>query len=259
MRITLLILFFTNLLWSQSAKVDSLFVEFKKDCFYGNVYYSKFNLESMQEKIIPTLIKTLRDTSFVKLTCTADLIYPGADHFDGHGYYVPYNLDWISVRAGWLLEDLTFQDFGYKTIGVDDDYLLNIMKTNYEEYIQKGTYDIEWKNKTPKEKMNKARLLQAKAVEKWWKENKKTWNRLSAVKEALLSDNVNRISEVIEFLRYGETKCTGLNQIVFKEEIKPLAILLSNSNNKDIKETAALMKDENLNYWLSKMIELEKK
>jgi len=52
-------------------------------------------------------------TDSVPLTDTADLIYPGAKHFAGHGYVVNYDLDAIAGRAGWILEDVTFRRFGF--------------------------------------------------------------------------------------------------------------------------------------------------
>ncbi len=46
-------------------------------------------------------------------------------------------------------------DFGYKTSGVDDTTLFKLMKDNehYKEYLKKGTYDLEWKNKPTREKL----------------------------------------------------------------------------------------------------------
>ena len=32
--------------------------------------------------------------------------------------------DWISIRAGWALEELTFEDFGYRESLIDHDELL---------------------------------------------------------------------------------------------------------------------------------------
>ena len=248
----------SNLITAQNSKIDSLFIEFKKECFYENVYYAKLSLEDRQEEIIPTLIKMLKDTSFVRLTCTIDLIYPGATKFYGHGHYIPYDIDWLSVRAGWLLEELTFQDFGYKTTDVDDTYLYNLMKTKYKEYIENGTYDIVWKNKTPNEKITEARRLQAKIVEKWWKKNKKNWNRTDAIKEALISKDVTRISAASQFLAYGETKCNGLTWKIFEEEIKPLGMELANSENEEIRKHA-FHEDFKLVHWVETMSELEKK
>ena len=212
--------------FGQKVKVDSLFTEFKKKSFYGNVYPAKQELENYQKIIIPELIKLLKDTSFVKLTDTADLIYPGSTTFYGHGYYVPYNMDWIAVRSGWLIEELTFQDFDYKNSEVNDETFMKLMKENYNYYLEKGNYDLDWKNKKLDKKNIEYRKTLSKKVEKWWKENQKKWTRISAIKEALKSNNENRLSNVFQYLRYGDSKCDNMTEELYNIEIKPIIVSL---------------------------------
>jgi len=173
----------------------------------------------------------LSDTNFVKLNGTADLIYVGAEEWYGHGHYVPYALDWISIRAGWLLQELTFQNFGYES---------------------KNIGNLNWEEKPEGEKLKELRKLQAEKVKKWWQENSIKWTRLESVKEALISDDVNRISNAVQFLRFGETKCDGLNREVFLKEIKPLTLKLRDSKNKDIKEIGTQIENEDLYNWLGR-------
>jgi hypothetical protein len=206
--LTVICLLISTFCFCQKNTIDSLFIQFKKPSFYQDTYPAKKKLESYQKQILPKLIELLSDTTFVKLTGTADLIYPGADKFYGHGHYIPYDMDWISVRAGWLLENLTFQDFGYKTTNIGN---------------------LNWKDKLEGEKIKEFRKLRAEKVKKWWNENKKKWNRLESIKEALISEDVNRISNAVQFLRFGETQCDGLNSEVFLKEIKPLALKLRDS------------------------------
>jgi hypothetical protein len=250
----------TTLCFAQDTKIDSLFSDFKQASFYGKIYPAKKKLESCQKQIIPQLIELLNDTQFVKLTGTADLIYPGATEFYGHGHFVPYDMDWISVRAGWLLEDLTFMDFGYKTSGVDDQALFALMKDNerYKEYLKKGTYELEWKNKPTRDKLIEFRKLLAENANKWWETNQESWTRLSAIKDALKSNDEHRLSEVLQFLRYGETRCDSLNSKLYLSEIKPLVVLLKKTNFKSVKEQVDLLLEEDLKYWTNKMAELEK-
>jgi hypothetical protein len=70
-------------------------------------------LESMQAAAIPALLEMTGDDRQIQARNTMDLIYPGAEHFYGHGGLVPYELNWVSVRAGYVLENLTFEDFGF--------------------------------------------------------------------------------------------------------------------------------------------------
>lgn len=256
----LVLLLTTTFCFSQKTTIDSLFSDFKQASFYERIYPAKMKLESFQKKIIPQLIELLNDTGFVKLTGTADLIYPGATQFYGHGHFVPYDMDWISVRAGWLLEDLTFMDFGYKTSGVDDTTLFKLMKDNerYKEYLKKGTYDLEWKNKPTSEKLVEFRKILAENTKKWWQINQENWTRLSAIKDALKSDNENRLGEVLQFLRYGETRCDSLNTEVYLKEIKPLIVALNHTKYQSVKEQVDLLLKEDLNYWTRKMKELDK-
>lgn len=229
--IFLFTILFYSICLSQNQKIDSLFLEFKKVSFYENVYPSKLALENLQKEIIPKLVTLVNDTTFVKLTGTADLIYPGAEQWFGHGHYIPYSMDWISIRAGWLLEELTFQNFGYATTNIDN---------------------LNWKDKPDEEKLKELRKLQSEKVKKWWKENIKKWTRLESIKEALVSNDVERIAKVIQFLRLGETKCDGLNREVYLSEIKPLTLKLKDSGNKDIRDIGALIENEDLSYWLRK-------
>ena len=256
--ILLLFLLTTTFCFGQRAKIDSLFSDFKQASFYGKIRPSKMKLESCQKEIIPKLIELLNDTDFVRLTETADLIYPGATEYWGHGHFVPYDMDWISVRAGWLLEELTFMDFGYKTSGVNDTTLFKLMKENYTEYLKKGTYDLEWKNKPTREKLIEFRKILAQKAKSWWQTNQTSWTRLSAIKDALKSNDKNRLGEVLQFLRYGETRCDSLNTEVYLEEIKPLVVSLKKTEYQSVKEQVDLLLNEDLNYWTSKMEELDK-
>ena len=257
----LALLLTTTFCFAQKTKIDSLFSDFKQASFYGKIYPAKMKLESYQKQIIPQLIDLLNDTNFVKLTGTADLIYPGATEFYGHGHFVPYDMDWISVRAGWLLEDLTFMDFGYKTSGVDDEALFKLMKDTerYKEYLKKGTYDLEWKNKPTREKLIEFRKILAQNAKQWWQTNQASWTRLSAIKDALKSNNENRLGEVLQFLRYGETRCDSLNSKLYLSDIKPLVVSLKKTKYKSVKEQVDLLLEEDLEYWTRKMAELDKK
>ncbi|MEM0575828.1 hypothetical protein [Flavobacterium polysaccharolyticum] len=212
--------------FGQKTKVDSLLTEFKKKSFYRNVYPAEQELENYQKIILPELIKLLKDTSIVKLTDTADLIYPGSTTFYGHGHYIPYDMDWISVRSGWLLEEITFQDFGYKNSEVNDETLFKLMKENYNSYVEKGNYDLDWKNKTSNKKIIEYQKILSKNAEKWWKENHKKWNRISAIKEALQSDNENRLNNVFQYLRFGDSQCDNMTRELYNIEIKPIIISL---------------------------------
>lgn len=139
-------------------------------------------------------------------------------------------MDWIANRSGWLLEDLTFENFGYKTSGNDDDSLIKLLKENYSEYVESGTINLEWKNKTPNQKQIELNKLLAAKVKKWWKANKKDWTRLNAIKSALTSNDEERISRALQYLRFKESECDNYNENVYISEIKPLVEKLQSTN-----------------------------
>jgi len=78
---------------------------------YGDVVHAMRVFAADPDAAIPHLIALLDRDERVELNGTADLIYPGADRFYGHGGMVVEDLDWISARAVWALGELTFQSF----------------------------------------------------------------------------------------------------------------------------------------------------
>ena len=105
---------------------------------FGAVSQARDSLINYQKESIPSLVKLLKDTSFVRLQNTADLIYPGAKEFYGHGWIVNYDIDWISVRAAWVLEEITFQDFGYQDGAITEKELMALHQKGYQTYLRDG-------------------------------------------------------------------------------------------------------------------------
>src|SRR5689334_9527089 len=80
---------------------------------WERVYQAEFKLEAGGAASLAVLVRLLDRTEIVPLENTADLIYPGAKMFYGHGWIVDYDLDCLPARAGWALEELTFENFGF--------------------------------------------------------------------------------------------------------------------------------------------------
>jgi hypothetical protein len=74
----------------------------------------------------------------------------------------------------------------------------------------------------------------------------------------LQSNDENRLVEVLQFLRYGETRCDSLNTEVYLKDIKPLVVNLKQTQYQSVKEQVDLLLNEDLNYWTRKMKELDK-
>lgn len=235
-----------NLCFSQT-RLDSMIAQLRQPNF-GAIYQVKDSIVSYQKEAIPKLIELLKDTSFVKLKNTADLIYPGAEKFYGHGWIVNYDIDWISVRAAWLLEEITFQNFGYRDLTINEDKLLSLHKQNYTSYLQTGSHDIDFKNKTPRQQLIIYRLMLADSVSKWWDKNKNTWTRFGALKEALSSVDEQRQGLALHYLRFEETMCDGLTLENYKSEIRPLVQKIKQSKNGEAEQAKYLL-DDNEYYW----------
>lgn len=220
-----------------------------KQANFEKVYRVRDSIVDRQKDAIPYLIGLLKDTSFVKLKNTADLIYPGAEQFYGHGWIVNYDIDWIAVRSAWLLEELIFEDFGYRDLNITEEKLMDLHLGNYtSEYLKKGHHDVDFRNKTPRQKLIAYRLMLADSVSKWWDKNKGAWTRYDALKNALSSENEQRQEKALHYLRFGKTKCDGLTLEKYNSEIKPLVKKIAKGESSEA-EQAQLLLDEGKPAW----------
>ena len=206
------------------------------DSEWGKVYIAKDTLMMIEKDAIPHLIGLMKDEKrFVKLKNTADLIYPGATEYYGHGWFIPYDLDWISIRAGWALEELTFQNFGFIENSITEVDLIQLHKDNYEEYIKTGKQNVNFKRESFK--------ILSQSIENatnWWIENKDEWTNLKAVKDALYSDDVSRQMDALQHLRYPNYDSKGLTEEYYEKELKPRVEELYLSDDEDIAEQARM-------------------
>jgi hypothetical protein len=198
---------------------------------FNSIYLIKDSIVNQQKEAIPKLIELLQDTSFVKLQNTADLIYPGAEKFYGSGGIVNYDIDWIAVRVAWILEEITFQNFGYRDLTISEVKLMGLHNQNYTSYLQTGSHDIDFKNKTPRQQLIIYRLMLADSITKWWDKNNNDWTRFCALKEALASNDIQRQELALQYLRFDKTACDGLTIENYKKEIKPLVQNIMQSEN----------------------------
>lgn len=97
----------------QIAAAEPSVVESSTASDWGRVRAAAKQLENGGAVSLPVLIGLLDRDKVVPLTNTADLIYPGASAFYGHGEMVDHDVDRLSIRAGWVLEAVTFEDFGF--------------------------------------------------------------------------------------------------------------------------------------------------
>lgn len=107
---------FATSVFSQQSPIDSLIKDFKGFMFEYKIQPARRALERYEQAAIPKIIPLLYSNAFIGVSDNPYLIYPSSPELlSNHSYIIPYNLDWLSIRAGWLIEELTFMDFGYKT------------------------------------------------------------------------------------------------------------------------------------------------
>ena len=210
---------------------------------WQKVHVAEAVLESQQAGAIPALITLLDRDEKVVLRNTADLIYPGAKEFYGHGWILDYDVDWISVRAGWALEELTFQNFGFREGVINEADLLKAVIS------RQGNVRLTDRSKTPDMKKE----IRAEAVSRaknWWQKSQSSWNRFDAVLEALRSNDPIRQHWTLNWIRNGRTKCEGLTVEGFKKSIVPEAERLLKSNNESVRDQAKYLLEDKEGWWL---------
>ena len=132
---------------------------------WHRVSAAKSALVSMNTAAIPSLIALMQAPRVVRLTNTDDLFYPGARRNYGHGMYLAYELDVIPVRAGWVMEEITRQDFGFRAIRIKRDAC---PKTGYSSEVSCPSMSAADAEK----KLDTAALTQAvSSATEWTKHN----------------------------------------------------------------------------------------
>ncbi len=234
---------------SQDKEIDKLLKDFQATD-WGIVLQAKEKLENSEAKSIPGLIDMLKDNTVKKLTNTGDLIYPGADKFFGHGQIIDYDIDKIDIRAGWLLEDLSFQNFGFSGIHIESKNLSDYIKFNYPKYYNNSKNRQLVDKATDKEKRDIIKKLSIAAAQRWWADEGGDWNRLNALMSALGSEDEKRQAKALAYLRNGKSRCSDLTVEAYKSKIEPLINELSKSPLKRISEQAKLIMLDSDFEWL---------
>jgi hypothetical protein len=224
----------------QDTEVAGLLKELQSDD-WSVVSGAKEKLENMEDKCIPGVITMLQDKTDKKLINTGDLIYPGAEKFFGHGQIIDYDIDKIDIRAGWLLEELAFQNFGFMGVHIQSGQLIDFIRFHFPKYYNNSKNRQLLDELNEKEKRDIIRKLSAGEAENWWKEQDGKWTRFSALIQALKSDDEKRQAKALFYLRNGKTKCAGLSKKSYKSKLEGVINELSKSSLKRISEQSKLI------------------
>jgi hypothetical protein len=214
------------------------------------VLKAKENIENLGAAGIPDIIALLGDCRTLKLQNTTDLIYPGAERFYGHGQIIDYDIDVSCVRAGWLLEELTFINFGFSGIHLSSDELDGFINRNFPDFVKS---DENRKKINDLDEEGQRKLIRDLSIEKariWWQLYSKQWNRLSALEQALNGNDEKSQVKALFYLRNGLTSCKGLTQKFYKSKLSGIVERLSKSETGRVSENAKLIMLDSDFSWL---------
>jgi hypothetical protein len=143
------------------------------------------------------------------------------------------------------LEELTFQDFGFSEERIREQELL--------KQTIKGNRDVPLSNvlpSPPDTATRQARLQDAiSRAKEWWKNQGPTWTRFEGLKDALENGDPNRQRRAIGWIRYGTSKCTGLDPDSYQKDLYPIIKTLVNSEDEGVQEQATLLINEKDGWW----------
>lgn len=217
------------------------------------VISAKEKIENLGSAAIPEIITVMNDCKVNKLQNTGDLIYPGAEKYFGHGQIIDYDIDDLCVRAGWLLEELTFRNFGFTGIHLPDNELSDFIKKSFSDYYNIAANQRRLDELTAQGKRKLIRSLSIEQVNSWWQSSSKDWNRLNALEEALNSQDDKCQVKALFYLRNGKTRCKGLSESYYKTRLEQAVMRLSNAELNRISENAKLiMLDSDFDWLLDK-------
>ena len=194
-------------------------------------------LVALEGAALPAIGSLLAAPRFVHLQHTADLIYPGAPAFYGHGGVLPFDVDWTHVRAGWLLESLVFESFGFARGTVHDGRKLQKFGGG-----DGGPADFP-----------KAALAAAKD---WLATHQAGWQRLDALREALESQSPERQGLAIGWLRAPDAPIRGFGLALYDGTFAPTVQRLASGGGELAEVAAHLLREAADPYWRGKIVAL---
>ncbi len=240
--------FLYSFLFAQTS-VNQLIDDFTSDD-WTKVKAAKEQLENVGKAAIPDIIKLLDRDEVVKLQNTGSLIYPGAEKFFGHGQIVDYDIDNLSIRAGWILEEMSFNNFGFSGYQLSDDELIGFIKLTFPDYYNNTTNRKKLETSSYAELRGIIQSLSVKNAKKWWENESKDWTRLEALLDGLKSFDEKRQVKALFYLRNGTTKCEGLTKDYYIDNISKEIVRLGSSDVKRVSEHARLILFDTKFTWL---------
>lgn len=248
MTMFLISVFIAENIFAQELK--SLLDDFKSSD-WKLVKEAEIKLENLQGLAIPDLIVLLDSKEVEKLQNTGSLIYPGAEKFFGHGQLLEYDIDNLAIRAGWLLEEISFMNFGFSGIHLPKDEAISYIRQTYPAYYSNSTNRNKVDNANDAELRNIIQTISIDSAKEWWEDANSNFSRLDQLLGALKSFDEKRQVKALFYMRNGVTKCDGLTRDVYYEDISKEIVRLSGSDVQRIAEHAKLILLDSKLDWLA--------
>ncbi len=236
--------------WAGNETIKELVTELVSDD-WPVVLAAKEKIENLGSAGIPEMIALMGDCRINKLKNTGDLIYPGAEKFYGHGQIIDFDIDDLCIRAGWVLEEITFKNFGFSGIHLPENELLAFIKTNFPDYYAVAENQKNTENLNEDGKRKLIRALSIARAKNWWETAPKQWTRLSALELALTGNDEKSQVKALFYMRNGDTSCKGLTQKFYKSRLSKTIEKLSKSETNRVSENAKLIMLDSDFSWLA--------
>jgi hypothetical protein len=100
----------------------------------------------------------------------------------------------------------------------------------------------------------KRKLIRSLSIEQaknWWQISSQSWNRLTALEEALYSQDEKCQVKALFYMRYGKTLCKGLNEDFYKSRLESTIMKLTKAELNRVSENAKLIMLDSDYDWLS--------
>jgi hypothetical protein len=208
----------------EAQEIDQLIKQLKGLRFNYDIRDAKDSLSNFQQLALPKLIALLYNTTRLNTDPGDPYTILATGHYKGPNKVsiIPYNFDWLSIRAGYVIESLTFINFGYSSS-------YKISENGY------GSFKITWNKIATAESLKKDRKILANKVAAWWQKNSTSWSRFNGLKTALNSKDKETVAWAVDFIFGGETKCDGFTKESYEKELKPLLENLLNNADEYLK------------------------
>jgi len=191
-------------------------------------------LRQLEDTAVPGLLAALANPRYVRLSSTADLIYPGVEQFYGHGASLNYDLDWTHIRAGWVLEGIAFRRFGFGRYRVADGRTGSMV-----EMMEAGPAGF------PADAVASAG--------QWWAATGGTWRCSEALTAALSGADLDAQATALSRLRQPATACQSLTLTHYETTLSSLVRGVAEGESANAPLATRLQGEAATDYWKGKL------